>query len=289
MSTDKKSTDIAVKNTQMAAAADFVDMSDFGTGFEGADSDAYAIPFINVLQKMSPMVDEDSPKYVKDAKAGMLYNTVTGKLYDGKSGVIIVPCAFKRTFILWGGREAESAEQGFKGEFTKEQVDAEVLAGRAIEVNGKLFVPDANGKVHEKKCPYYADTRNHFVIVIDPETGEYGTAMLSLTSSMIKPSRMLMTALQQKKVQTPQGMRTPPTFLNMVRMSTVSQTKDNNTWSVLKFDLEGLVADKDLYEFAKSFHNDVVGGNINIDRTKQEEASGAGEGGGDTPKDAEDF
>ncbi|EEW5864227.1 hypothetical protein D7012_005356, partial [Escherichia coli] len=183
-----------------------------------ADADAYAIPFIVVLQKMSPMVDEDDPKHVPGAKAGMLYNTVTGELYDGKKGVQIIPCAFKRTFILWGGRESD--DKGFKGEFTKEHVDAEVAAGRAVEINGKVFVPDENGKVHEKKSPYYADTRNHFVILLNEETGEFGSAMLSLTSSMIKPSRMLMTALQQKKVQTPQGLKTPPTFMNIVRMGT---------------------------------------------------------------------
>ncbi|EEW5904418.1 hypothetical protein D7009_17115 [Escherichia coli] len=283
----KETTEVAVKNTQMSAMADFVDMTDFGAGFEDADADAYAIPFIVVLQKMSPMVDEDDPKHVPGAKAGMLYNTVTGELYDGKKGVQIIPCAFKRTFILWGGRESD--DKGFKGEFTKEHVDAEVAAGRAVEINGKVFVPDENGKVHEKKSPYYADTRNHFVILLNEETGEFGSAMLSLTSSMIKPSRMLMTALQQKKVQTPQGLKTPPTFMNIVRMGTASQSKDGNTWSVLKFELEGLVQDKGLYEVAKAFHNDVVGGNVNIDRSKQEEASGAAGPVNETPTDAEEF
>lgn len=283
----KETTEVAAKNTQMSAMADFVDMTDFGAGFEGADADAYAIPFIVVLQKMSPMVDEDDPKHVPGAKAGMLYNTVTGELYDGKKGVQIIPCAFKRTFILWGGRESD--DKGFKGEFTKEHVDAEVAAGRAVEINGKVFVPDENGKVHEKKSPYYADTRNHFVILLNEETGEFGSAMLSLTSSMIKPSRMLMTALQQKKVQTPQGLKTPPTFMNIVRMGTASQSKDGNTWSVLKFELEGLVQDKGLYEVAKAFHNDVVCGNVNIDRSKQEEASGAAGPVNETPTDAEEF
>ncbi|EFD7392104.1 hypothetical protein CPM16_003209, partial [Escherichia coli] len=49
----KETTEVAAKNTQMSAMADFVDMTDFGAGFEGADADAYAIPFIVVLQKMS--------------------------------------------------------------------------------------------------------------------------------------------------------------------------------------------------------------------------------------------
>lgn len=287
MTAKKETTDIAVKNTQLSAAADFVDLNDFGTGFEGTDAESYALPFISVLQKMSPMVDEDDPKYVEGAKAGMLYNTVTGKLYDGKAGVLIVPCAYKRTFIRWGGREAE--DKGFKGEFTVEEARGFKERGEVVELDGKLFFPDENGKVHEKKNDYLADTRNHYIIIIDPESGEYATALLSLTSSMIKPSRMLMTALQQKKVQTAQGLKTPPTFLNLVRMGTVSVSKDNNTWSSIKFDLEGLVTEKDIYETAKQFHNDVVQNNIQVDRTKQEAASGAGENVGGKPEDADEF
>ena len=50
----KETTEVAVKNTQMSAMADFVDMTDFGAGFEGADADAYAIPFIVCLLYTSP-------------------------------------------------------------------------------------------------------------------------------------------------------------------------------------------------------------------------------------------
>src|SRR5579864_7705555 len=115
-----------------AVAADFMDAEDFagvGAGFEGADKDSFAIPFIQILQKMSPMVDEDDPKHLDGAKAGMLYNTVTQKLTDGKTGLLIIPCYYKRTYIRWGGREGEG---GFKGEITPKEFDKLVASGVVV-------------------------------------------------------------------------------------------------------------------------------------------------------------
>jgi hypothetical protein len=275
--------------TQGGAVAEFMDMSDFGghSGFEGADAESYAIPFLQILQKMSPLVDEDSAKYVQGAKAGMIYNTVTGRLYDGKAGILIIPCAYRRSFIRWGGREAEN--KGFKGVLTVEQFRAIVQDPTKVkEVDRRYFVPNEDGSVNEKKNDYYADTREHFVIVIDPETGEFGNAILSLASSQIKASKKLMTSLSQKKVQTPQGMKTPPTFANLVRLSTIAQSNDQGTWSGAGFELEGLVSDKGMYESAKAFYSTIIAGEANVDYNKADAASSGGDGVGEATE-AEGF
>ena len=99
---------------------------------------------------MSPLVDEDDPKYITGAKAGMFFNTVTQKLYDGKAGLIVIPCGYKRSYILWGGREGDG---GFKGEFEVEQVEEMRKDEEKIKViEGRYYVPDVDGNVHEKKA-----------------------------------------------------------------------------------------------------------------------------------------
>lgn len=270
---------VAAAGDQALATVDMgvMSMDDFGdnTGFEGADKDSFAIPFIQILQKMSPLVDEDDAKYIPGAKAGMLFNSVTQKLYDGKKGFHLVPCAYKRTYILWGGREGDG---GYKGEFSIEEVEAMKADETKIKVvDGKYFVPNEDGSVNEKKNDYFADTRSHFVIVVDPDTGEYGTAILSLSSSQIKASKKLMTSLQQKKVQTPGGMRTPPTFANMVKVTTVGLSNDKGTWSGINFELDGLVTDKNIYAAAKEFYRAVVGGEIKADYAKADATSAQGD------------
>jgi len=283
---------VGATNTGVSTEVDmgFMDMGDFGSGFEGADKDSFAIPFLQLLQKMSPKVDEDHAEYIQGAKAGMFYNTVTGKLFDGKSGLDIIPCAYKRSFILWGGREGDG---GYKGEFTVEEFMTLSEDENKVKVlEGKAYVPNEDGSIVEKKNDYYSDTRSHFVIVLDRETGEYGRAILSLASSQIKSSKKLMTALQQKKVKTPQGMRTPPTFANIVKVTSSGRSNDSGSWSGVDFELTGTVQTADLYKEAKEFFTQVVGGEVKADYAKADAASAQGDqsgGDGSKPQDAEGF
>jgi len=271
------STEVAVKTpTPLAVMPDFMDAGDAGQGFEGAGKESYAIPFIQILQKMSPMVDEDDPKHIPGAKAGMLFNTVTQKLIDGKTGMLVIPCSYKRSYIQWGGREGEG---GFKGEMTPEAFDKLVADGKVEVVEGRPLLKDEKGEVHPKKSDYFADTRSHFVVFIDPDTGEYSQAILALSSTQIKASRMLMTSLQQKKIDVGGVKKTPPTFANMVRLTTVGQANDKGSWSGAKFDLEALVSDPELYAAAKDFYKAIVAGDVNVDHSKNattsnEEVSG---------------
>jgi hypothetical protein len=282
----KTQTEVAVvEKKALVAAPAFMDASDFGGGFEGADKDSYAIPFIQILQKMSPMVDEDDPKHVEGAKAGMLYNTVTQRLYDGKIGLTIIPCAYKRSFVQWGGREGDG---GFKGEFTPEQIEDKIAKNEIAIVEGRFFVPNEDGSVHEKKNDYFADTRSHFVLIVDEETGEMGQAILALSSTQMKASKMLMTSLQQKKVDTPSGKRTPPTFANKVKLTTVGMSNDKGSWSGVKFELDGLVTDADVYAEAKAFHAAIASGAVKADFAKAPTDTAAG-GVSDAPATAEGF
>lgn len=277
-----KATEVVVAN-QSQVVPSFMEDDFGGSGFEGADKDSFAIPFLQVIQKMSPMADEDSPKYITGAKAGMLFNTVSQRLYDGKAGLLIIPCAFKRSFIQWAGRDAEG---GFKGEFMPEQVLEMQNRGDITSVGGRLMKPLADGSVNEKKSDYFADTRSHFVLIIDPETGEISRAIMPLSASQVKASKMLMTALQQKKVETPRGRMTPPTFANLVRVTTSGMSNEKGSWSGVNFALEGMVTDPAIYAEAKDFYKAINAGEVNVDHSKSDHQTNDV---GDKPTEADGF
>ena len=90
------------QNTEMQTY-EGMDASD-GGGFENADSDSFSVPFIKVLQKLSPVVDEDHEDHIDGAKAGMFYNTVTNELFP--DGLTVIPCHYARVFIEWVPRES---------------------------------------------------------------------------------------------------------------------------------------------------------------------------------------
>lgn len=280
-----KNNEVAVvetKSNELAIAG--VDMSELFsgvTGFEGADAAAYSIPFIYVLQKMSPACDEDSDAYVEGAKAGNLINTVTGEIYDAReAGARIIPCYFKRSFIEWGPRGTDDA--GFKGEHAPEAVDKMIAAGEVVEYEGKLLRPMGDGKLDVKKCVQLVDTRAHYVLVQGAD-GNWSQALLPCSSTQIKASKNMMMMLQQKKVDTPQGKRTPPMYANIVKLTTFGRSNESGSWSALKVELDGMVTERDLFMEAMAFAGAVAGGEVAVDYNKAGEAANGSE---DKPADS---
>ena len=266
-----------------AAALAVVDTSmfaqDAGQGMEGAGQEAFAIPFLSVLQKGSPTVDEAMPTHVEGHKAGMFYENVTNTVMDGKKGVTIVPCAYRREFLRWGPKDSGG---GFKGSFAPEAVADMRAKGQIVELDGQLYAPAEDGSVSDKKSDKFRDTRAHYVLIVDNETGAWKEALLSLTSTQIKKSKMLMSALASVKLRNAAGaLFTPPTFSNFVKVSTLGESNDKGSWFGVKFELAGSVDRPELYAAAKAFHANVAKGAVDVkyEAASDEPASaGAAEG-----------
>ena len=59
-------------------------------------SEDVTTPRLKALMATSPEIND-----LPDAKAGMIFNTVTKKLYDGNAGIIVVPCAWVKQYVEW--------------------------------------------------------------------------------------------------------------------------------------------------------------------------------------------
>lgn len=275
--TEKEATTELTTTEQHAIVA--VDASmfaqDAGAGMEGVSQESFAIPFLSVLQKSSPQVDEALGQNIEGAKAGMFFENVTGRMFDGKKGVTIVPCAYRRVFLRWAPRGTDSA---FKGELMPETVAQMRAEGKIVEVDGRLFVPLEDGTINEKKCDRISDTRNHYLLLIDEESGAWSQCLLSLTSTQIKKSKMLMSALASVKVKGAAGMFTPPTFANYVRATSLGESNDKGTWHGIKFELAGMVDRQEVYAAAKAFNQTVIQGAVEVKYEQPVESSAADEG-----------
>jgi hypothetical protein len=250
---------------------------DAGAGMEGAGQDAFAIPFLSVLQKGSPQVDEASGAALEGARAGMFYENVTGRLFSGKDGVLVVPCAYRREFLRWASRDVGG---GFKGSYTPEDVAAMRARGQVVELEGRLYAPEPDGSVNPNRSDRFNDTRNHYVLVVDEVSGAWTEALLSLTSTQIKKSKMLMSALASVKLRNAAGqLYQPPTFANVVRVTTAGESNDKGSWFGVKFELAGQVSRAEVYAAAKAFHANVVKGAVHVkyeDSDTEEPAESAG-------------
>ena len=78
--------------------------NDVSKGFENMTQEDMALPFVRILGQLSPQVTDGDAKYIEGAKPGMIYNTVTSELYDGKKGIKVIPCYYKKDYPEWSDR-----------------------------------------------------------------------------------------------------------------------------------------------------------------------------------------
>jgi hypothetical protein len=248
----KPSTDVAAPSK--TAVGQVIDFSqDAGAGLEGADKDSFAIPFLTVLQPLSPIVVEEA---VPGAKAGLFMNTVTNEL---RPDVLIVPCSFQRRFLRWQPREKGG---GYKGEFNPADVETGKVEGLQVGPDdGRYYIGGTNPKEHDQ----LKDTRNHYILILNPETGGFTPALLSLASTQIKKSKRLLSRIQGIQMKKADGsLFTPPSWSHIYKVRAVLEQNDQGKWYGVEFDMHGPVDDPQLYAAGKAFYEQVSAGKIKI-------------------------
>jgi hypothetical protein len=251
----------------LAALPDFA--GDAGRGMEGATQESFAIPFLSILQKGSPQVDEASGVSVEGARQGMFFENVTGRMYDGKTGVVLVPCAYRRVFLRWGPKGSPGS--GFKGELLPEEVANLRAAGKLVEVDRKLLFPLPDGELNVAKCDRVADVRNHYCLLLDEATGGWTQVLVSLTSTQIKKSKMLMSMLANVKLNGAAGQYVPATWANRIRATTIPESNEKGSWMGVRFELIGQVTSAALYAAGRAFNESVRAGTVEVKYEDQPE------------------
>lgn len=228
--------------------------ADAGMGFEGMSAKDVAIPFVAILQGLSPQVKR-GPAQIEGAREGDIFNTVSQQIIKGEDGITVVPCAYQKKWVEWKTRESGG---GFVQQHDTEDILNETSKnerGQDVLKNGNLVVT----------------TAYHYVIVVTAE-GFY-KAVISMTSTNLKKSRRW--NAQMGSIQVTQGERrfNPPSFSHSYVLRTVMETKDGNSWFTWDIKTPDLIAFKapDLYRAAKKFSTDVNGGLVKAPEPTQRE------------------
>ena len=88
--------DVAKKAESLPTLTNLEEFS--GQGTENITARDTKLPILKILYANSPVLDESDGKYNEKAKQGDIYNEITGNLYKGKEGVLVVPCLYVNTF-----------------------------------------------------------------------------------------------------------------------------------------------------------------------------------------------
>jgi hypothetical protein len=226
-----------------------------GRGFEEADVDSYAIPFLTVLQKSTPWADPDDDAYIKGAKAGMFINTVTLDLFDE---VEVIPCAFQRRFNRWAPRDAGG---GFKGMFLPSQIPAMEANGSIKQSEeGRWYFPMPDGTINEKKCDVLTDTRMHYCRLLG-DGGENQPVLVSLSRTQLKKSKQWMTLMQQ---------RGGDMFSSVYTAKTRDEENDKGKWKGWVISALRAATEEEVAE-AVAFYAAVMGGKVQVKMEREGE------------------
>ena len=232
---------------------------DAAKGFENMTQEDMALPYVRILGQLSPQVTEGDAKYIEGAKPGMVYNTVTSEVFDGKKGIKAIPCYYKKDFPEWSDR----------GDGPGAPVAVHLPNSPVIQTGkrdgSKIRLP--NGNYLEETASYY--------VLIQNKAGGMSPALITMKSTQLNVSKKWNSMMKTIQIADGKGgFAIPPMHGVVYNLASVLQKNDKGSWygwSVTQDRIMGQ-EDKTLYLTAKDFNSSVAKGNVQTKADVEEKA-----------------
>jgi len=243
--------DVAVKKENAVVLAVSFEDDALAGGFENMSQDDFALPFLRLLTNTSPEVGE-----VEGAMPGMVFNTVTGQLYDGKKGITVIPCAYIRQYIEWAPRGSGSGAPV-------------AIYPATSDILSRTHREPGDNKDYLDNGNYIENTANHYVMVINDE-GIPESALITMKSTQLKKSRKWNSMMMSAKMIGKNGPYTPPMYSQLYRLTTQPESNDKGKWFGWEVERIGAIEDADLYVAAKSFAQSISAGEVKVKHANED-------------------
>ena len=248
--------DVVKKEGGQVATLDFV--SDSGMGLENVDKQDLALPFLKLLQSGSDETKKKHAKYVEGAEAGMFYNTVTKKLYNGEKGIEVIPVFYKMTYPEWAPFERSEGRpiSNDRGPSVMAETTQNKNSNKDVLKNGNEIIK----------------TANHFVIINGDRPEK---ALMTMKSTQLKVSRGWNSQMEDQFETDPKtGKAVPaPMFSRVYRLKSVENAGSNFNWHGYNIDMVRKVDNAGLYQMARDFHNSLKNSQQNAATVSGEDKS----------------
>jgi hypothetical protein len=224
------------------------DVLDIFAGHEGEgldyDSSELQIPFVRLIQALSPQVKKSDPAFIPGAAQGDIFNTVTGQSWSGEEGIIVIPCYQETKYLKFKPRTQGG---GFLGEMSKSDPDV----NRTTRNGATEVLPDGNELVKSDQ---------HYCIIVEDGIPSFG--IIDMKSSALKVSRRWKTQIKMLTVKHPKTgvLVSPPLFGTMWHLKSVEESNDMGTWYNWTVTNSGFVQDRELLDAAMNFRKSIKSG-----------------------------
>lgn len=228
-----------------------------GSGFEGSTHEDFSMPFLSLLQPMSPECASNP-----EARPGLLMNSVTKQLHKE---LIFVPCARQHVYVEWKPRDAGG------GIVARHEPTADVVleAKAASSAFGDYVTKSGNDLIETFYLVGYT------LDAADDEEPS-GVLVLPFSSTKIKVYKRIMQMLNTFKGR-------PPLFANRLRITSQQEKNAKGSfWNLSLVPLLGGVGESlippghQLLEFGQTLNRQVQSG----ERRMADESVARDSGGG---------
>ena len=231
---------------------------DAGLGNSEVDSEVLSIPFLKT--NLSNTIQEENRGCLK----GDLYNTVDGQIYDGKKGILVIPCHFQRRWIQWSPIDDDQRAPIAIFEKASDCPPTERL--KKDEKDNKDYLLDGSGH-------YVEETHQHYVLICKDD-GTLDAVMIAMKSTSLKASRNWNALIKTRRFPKTDGTSfNPPRFSHIYRLNTVMQSNGTMSYAVWNAKLEKQVSNINAYNEAKMFQQSIQKGEVEVKHEQEEQAS----------------
>ena len=185
----------------------------------------------------------------------MIFNSVSGELYDGVKGLDVIPAFYKLEYIEWKDRG-----EGPGAPVAIYDSSSDIMSKTKADASYKDRLPNGN---------YIEKTASHFVII----TGDSpSTALISMKSTQLKISRKWNSMMSGIKLKGKNGLYTPASFSHIYKLKTTQMSNDKGTWFGWEVSKVGPIADVSIYQQAKTFSDSISKGAVKAKHGEQKPA-----------------
>ena len=228
-------------STELAEAFE----ADVGYGFEEVKSSDLQIPFVRIIQALSPQLKKSDPAYLDGSVQGDIFNTVTGMVWGADEGVLVIPVHFAQKLLEFVPRAAGG---GFLGELSPESADVRTAVrdkdtGMELLINGNELVR----------------TAQHYVKIVH-EDGSLENAIVDMKKTQLKKSRLWLAMMMMQK----HNGKTLPSFANTYRLKSVEDGNDKGSWHSWSVALGKRIHSMAAYEECTNLHSSIRKGELQI-------------------------
>ena len=235
--------------------------NDLDQGFENVTQEDTSLPYVRILGKLSAEVNEGDGKYIDGAKPGMIYNNITNELFDGKKGIKVVSCYYRRDFP-----EKSDKGDGMAATVATHQPHSPIIQTGKRE-GSKIRLPNGN----------YLEETAYYYVLMETKSGGMTPALITMKSSQLSVSKKWLAMMKLIQIEDGKGgFRRPPMHGVVYNLASALQQNNLGSWYGWSVTQDRIMGQEDLalYKEAKSLQETASKGNVQTKENVKEKLTG---------------